>query len=300
MTTVRRGSRERRKTDRAMGLSLDQQGWQQMERYRLLRGGQGEERPNPIVKEGSSEWHRLRNMNANLYNEEWERNSGFTIRESAKNEERVRRHRDGRFSPYRLDRPPTIAHRDRSTNSSSGASTIANESNQGSGSFLPESSKNYDIGRDGEVSAMDKEHVGTVSEGADEHKDVRPSRPRRKTRVGGRKPRTSPQIDRTNREEVFPQTSVNTSTTPQKPSDAPSNQNGNSYLKDPNKTVDKFNIRYFKKPKPMSFYIQQQANYTRGMSSAGSAAKISAVPSNEQIGGQLQESAAALSTKSVP
>ena len=37
----------------------------------------------------------------------------------------------------------------------------------------------------------------------------------------------------------------------------PSNQAYSPYLKDATKRVDKFNIRYFKKPKPISFYRQQ-------------------------------------------
>ena len=43
--------------------------------------------------------------------------------------------------------------------------------------------------------------------------------------------------------------------------DALSNRARHPYLKDPTKPVDRFNLRYFKKRKPASFYLQQAATY---------------------------------------
>ncbi|KAL9094206.1 MAG: hypothetical protein Q9165_003621 [Trypethelium subeluteriae] len=152
--------------------------------------------------------------------------------------------------------------------------------------------------RDEEVSATDEGHGGTFLEQANGLKSVR-SRPRRKAKMERRQHRTSLQTDRTISSGILPQTSVDTSSRFQMPSIAPSGRGGNPYLKDPNKAVDKFNIRYFKKPKPMSFYIQQQARYTQGRSSSGSTTKRPAILIDERNAGKVQESAAALSAKGV-
>ncbi|KAI9690146.1 MAG: hypothetical protein M1822_009107 [Bathelium mastoideum] len=218
MADLRRGARERKQVPKFSPPPPKQQ------------PAKNAQASKPKIEEGSAEWHRLRNMNADLYTEEWERNSGFTIRESAKNEERARRRRLGL---------PEAAHLTYSIPKDS------NTEQDSDGLYRPEEFQPKAKAQQGEEQSQ---AGATGSKSHHQSQDVR-----QKMQV---------MID-----EYTARNPEYKITSPEAPSDVPSEPSEPSeppyspYLKDPRAEVNRFNIRYFKKRKPLSYYRRQHAKY---------------------------------------
>ncbi|KAI9653967.1 MAG: hypothetical protein M1821_006828 [Bathelium mastoideum] len=254
MADLRRGARERKQAPKFSPPTPKQQ------------PAKNAQASKPKIEEGSAEWHRLRNMNADLYTEEWERNSGFTIRESAKNEERARRRRMGL---------PEAAHLTYSIPKDS------NTEQDSDGLYRPEESQPKAKAQQGE----EQSQTG-VARSESHH---RPQDVRQKMQV---------MID-----EYTARNPEYKITSPEAPSDVPSAPSAPSepseppyspYLKDPRAKVNRFNIRYFKKRKPLGYYRRQHAKYVSGADRNDEASGVDI----EEAGDQTVEAAAERSVSS--